>query len=95
MHTRSSSPEVRNPLLEVPGVAAEIAALSPEALAAFERIARACSDHWRHKGHECWRRHKPPMAAYWMKNAVLARHLGLLCRRRVKALLGARPRFAA
>lgn len=78
--SRSNQPEVRNPLLAVPGVAEEVAALTPEARAAFRRIAMACSRAWSAKGEQCWRSHKPPMAAYWKRNAVWARHFAVLCR---------------
>lgn len=78
---RSSRADVRNPLLAVPGVDEALARLSPEARDGIREIAQLCSAAWRAKGEECWRRHKPPMAAYWKAWAVNARHLALLCRR--------------
>lgn len=81
---RSTSPEVRNPLLAVPGVAEEIERLTPEALAAFQRIATACGRTWNEKGNDAWANHKAPMAAYWKKNAVWARHFARLCVRSAK-----------
>ena len=79
--TRSSLPEVRNPLLAIPEVQAEISTLSPEASASLERILLGLSKNFRAKGDEAWRKHKPPMAAYWKQNAVNARHLALALRR--------------
>lgn len=80
---RSQRAEVRNPLLAVPGVAEDIEALArdhPEAMAALRSIAMKCSRAWHAKGEECWRRSKPPMAAYWRAWGVNARHLAALCR---------------
>lgn len=76
---RSSLPIVRNPLLAMPS-AADIAALPPEAKAALRKLALEASAAWRAKADECWKRHKPPMAAYWKAWAVNARHLARLCR---------------
>lgn len=78
---RSSLPEVRNPLLAIPEVQAEIATLSDESSAALERILLGLSKTFRAKGEEAWRKHKPPMAAYYKANAVNARHLALALRR--------------
>lgn len=83
---RSSRIEVRNPLLSVPGLAEEVATWSPETLTAVQRASRLCSAHWRAKGDECWRKHKPPMAAYWKAWGVNARHLALLCAWAIKKL---------
>ena len=76
---RSTRPDVRNPLLKLPG-AADIAALPPEAREALRRLALDASKAWRALGDECWERSKPPMAAYWRAWAVNARHLARLCR---------------
>lgn len=84
---RSSRAQVRNPLLAVPGLAEEVATWSPETLACIERAARLCSAHWRVKGDECWKKHKPPMAAYWKAWAVNARHMALLCAAFAKSLV--------
>lgn len=71
---RSTLPEVRNPMLAIPEVQA-IAALPEEARAALRGALLAISASCRLKGNEAWRKHKPPMAAYWKANAVNARHL--------------------
>ena len=76
---RSTRPDVRNPLLKLPGVA-DIAALPPEAKAALRRLALDASKAWRVLGDECWKRSKPQMAAYWRAWAVNALHLARLCR---------------
>lgn len=90
---RSERPDVRNPLLGVPGLAEEVATWSPETLACIERAARLCSAHWRVKGDECWKRHKPPMAAYWKAWAVNARHMALICKWGRKVLgVGTEPK---
>ncbi|MGO4608387.1 hypothetical protein AB4142_18820 [Variovorax sp. 2RAF20] len=71
---RSSLATVRNPMLSVPEVQ-DFAGLPPEALKALHRALLGISDACRKKGNEAWRKHKPPMAAYWKGNAVHARHL--------------------
>lgn len=71
---RSMLPEVRNPMLAIPEVQA-IAALPEESCAALRDALLAISYSCRAKGNEAWRKHKPPMAAYWKANAVNARHL--------------------
>jgi uncharacterized membrane protein len=53
----------------------ELASLPPEAREALRRALMAVSQACRDKGNEAWRRHKPPMAAYWKASAVNARHL--------------------
>lgn len=82
MIARSTSPEVRNPLLRLPSVrrlALEMgegqAALLAEALAEI-------SDDARLRAEASWRRHKAPMAAYWKAVAVYSRHLRLALRLR-------------
>jgi hypothetical protein len=77
---RSNRPDVRNPLLKLPS-AADIQALPEEAREALRKLALDASRAWREQADECWRRHKPPMAAYWKAMAVNARHLAGLCRR--------------
>ena len=76
---RSAKPEVRNPLLRLPS-AKEIQALPPEARAALRNLAMDACKAWRALGDECWRKNKPPLAAYWRAWSVNARHLARLCR---------------
>lgn len=77
MTERSSRADVRNPMLAIPEVRQEYDQLTPEARVALVRMLKACSKVFRAKGDEAWRKHKPPMAAYWKQNAVNARHLAL------------------
>ena len=77
--SRSNRPDVRNPLMKLPS-AKDIAALPPEARAALRSLALEASKAWRALGDECWKRHKPPMAAYWRAWSVNARHLARLCK---------------
>lgn len=77
MTERSNRAEVRNPVAADPEVAAIIAALSPEAKAAMRDCLVVLSRRWRAQAEQAWRKHKPPMAAYWKVNAVNARHLAL------------------
>ncbi len=77
---RSNRQDVRNPLLKLPS-AADLEKLPPEAREALRKLASEASRAWRAQAEECWKRHKPPMAAYWRAWAVNARHLALLCRK--------------
>jgi uncharacterized membrane protein len=74
MTVRSNRPEVRNPMLAIPEVQV-IASLPPVAREALRAALLAISNACRERGNEAWRKHKPPMAAYWKANAVNARHL--------------------
>jgi hypothetical protein len=65
---------VRNWMLALPEVQ-DLATLPPEARVALRRALLAVSEACRAKGNEAWRKHKPPMAAYWKGNAVHAKHL--------------------
>lgn len=76
---RSARAEVRNPLLKLPS-AADIQALPPEAKAALRALALDAAKVWRALGDECWKKNKPPVAAYWRSWSVNARHLARLCR---------------
>ncbi len=71
---RSNRADVRNPMLALPEVQA-FAALPDDSRKALRDALNAFSKACRERGNECWRRHKPPMAAYWKANAVNARHL--------------------
>lgn len=77
---RSTRPEVRNPLLQLPAAKRLGEWLEPntaQLLAALlEDLARDCSV----RARESWRRHKAPMALYWKICAVYSRHLARVCR---------------
>lgn len=76
MTARSNRADVRNPMLMLPEVQA-IAELPADSQAALRKALQAISEACRARGNEAWRKHKPPMAAYWKANAVNARHLAL------------------
>lgn len=80
MSARSKRAEVRNPMLAIPEVQA-LANLPPEAREALRAALLAISTACRERGNEAWRKHKPPMAAYWKANAVNARHLAQAIRK--------------
>jgi uncharacterized membrane protein len=61
-------------MLALPEVMA-INELPPESRAALRVALLGISKVCRERGNEAWRRHKPPVAAYWKSNAVNARHL--------------------
>lgn len=70
---RSNTPDVRNPLVSLPGSAA-IQALPPEARAALKVLLRDISRDARGRAQKAWTTHKAPMAAYWKAVAVYANH---------------------
>jgi hypothetical protein len=75
--SRSNSAAVRNPIAADPEVERELMFLSANEKAALARMLKRLSAKWREKAEHAWRKHKPPMAAYWKQNAVNARHLAL------------------
>lgn len=77
---RSNTAAVRNPIAAIPEVAARAARLSPEARAELQGFLGDMSKDFRARGDHSWRKHKPPVAAYWKQNAVIARHLRLALR---------------
>jgi hypothetical protein len=80
MFARSSRPDVRNPLLSLPGLVDAFATLPPEAVRALDVFLDVLASNARSKAETCWQKHKPPMAAYWKAIAVYARHLRLAVR---------------
>lgn len=73
MTLRSSRPFVRNPLLAMPAMA-RLQALPPAERALIGGILRDLAADATDRAERCWRKHKPPMAAYWKAVAVYARH---------------------
>jgi len=71
---RSSSPEVRNPMLALPSVQ-RLCRRSPEERIALADVLREVSLDARQRAEDSWRRHKAPMAAYWKAVSVYAGHL--------------------
>ena len=76
---RSSSVEVRNPLLNLPSSAA-LRLLPPEAKAALYVLLGELAIDAALKAEACWRKSKGPMAAYWKAVSVYAKHTRKLVR---------------
>lgn len=72
--SRSTKPDIRNPLLGLPSVIA-LQDLSPEARAALKEMLRNISKDCRVRANKAWASHKAPMAAYWKSLAVYANHM--------------------
>lgn len=79
---RSQAPEVRNPILAVPGAEA-LRDLAPENKAALRAVLLGMRVDARAKAEKCWRTHKAPMALYWKVIAVYAGHIARLLRHEV------------
>lgn len=77
MNARSNRAAVRNPIAADAEVCAILAEISPEGREVLRRVLTSLSKSWRAKAEQSWRKHKPPVAAYWKSNAVNARHLAL------------------
>lgn len=75
MSGRSSLPEVRNPVLGVPGVRAALSRLSPQARAELRNVLLSIAVDARDRAEKSWRTHKAPMALYWKAVAVYSGHL--------------------
>ena len=71
---RSSRPEVRNPLLAIPAMQ-ELYALDAESRAAIRAVLLNIRLYAQDRAEHCWRKGKPPMAAYWKTIAVFAGHI--------------------
>jgi hypothetical protein len=70
---RSNRAEVRNPLVALPSFRA-LGLLGPAERAALRALLLELRADARLGAAECWRRRKPPMAAYWAAVAVYAGH---------------------
>jgi hypothetical protein len=79
MSARSSRADVRNPLLTLPA-AQRMAELDPASRDALRALLLDFKAEARERANECWRKHKPPMAAYWKAWAVNAGHAARLLR---------------
>ena len=80
---RSTSPEVRNPLLALPSAEA-LKALPEESKKVLRGLLLDISRDAQAKAEKCWRRHKAPMAAYWKAVAVYAGHTARILRGGIK-----------
>lgn len=77
---RSNRPEVRNPILAMPEVLAEIEQLDPNSRAALAKILNSMSKVFRGKAEHAWHARKGPLALYARTNSVYARHMSLALR---------------
>lgn len=75
MSDRSSLPEVRNPIVGLPGFASIKARMSPEARSGLADVCMEIRADAHARAEKCWRKHKAPMAAYWKAVAVYAGHI--------------------
>jgi hypothetical protein len=81
--TRSSQPEVRNPILALPA-AQELAQMmrdNPELKATFKRLCRELKAQAREQERNSIRRRKGPMVSYWMSCGTWCAHLANACGR--------------
>lgn len=74
---RSSRPDVRNPLKVLPSFQ-RIRSLPPESRQALRALMVEMSQDAGARAEKCWRKSKPPMAAYWKAVAVYAKHVARL-----------------
>lgn len=77
---RSTLPDVRNPMLALPGVSEAIASLAPDQRGALRKVLMALRADAQEKAAKSWRTHKAPMALYWKCVAVYAGHIARLLR---------------
>lgn len=86
--TRSTRPDVRNPLLKLPAMGRLIAILAahPEIRAIVLDLLAEIAAHARSTAEQSWRKHKAPMAYYWKVVAVYVGHT----RRAIKGVAYAR-----
>lgn len=73
MNDRSMRAEVRNPLIALPSFRA-LSTLGNDERAALHALLLELRADARLRAAECWRRRKPPMAAYWAAVGVYAGH---------------------
>ena len=78
---RSSLPEVRNPLMELPAFR-RLQALDPGSRAALRTLLLDLRDQARSRGNDLWLRNKPWSGVYWRVVSVYAGHTARLLRDR-------------
>lgn len=77
---RSARREVRNPMLAIPEVRSAIAEMSDDDRDRWRRILIAIRNDARDRAEKAWRKHKPPVAAYWAAVGVVCNHLSRVLR---------------
>lgn len=80
MTDRGAKPDVRNPMLALPGVQEAAASVPSEARRAMYTILMALRKDAQEKAAKSWRTHKAPMALYWKCVAVYSGHIAKLFR---------------
>lgn len=78
MTNRSTRPDVRNPLVALPAMAA---LRDSEAAPQLVALLREIQIEARQRAEKAWRSHKAPMALYWKAVSVYAGHIARGMRR--------------
>ena len=76
---RHATPEVRNPMLALPGTA-RLVELDPHTRSMLRAVLLDLAVDARTRAEDSWRRNKAPMAAYWKAVSVYAGHLARVLR---------------
>lgn len=71
---RSLRPDVRNPMLKLPGVM-KLKRLPAPVRETLVTVLMEIRKDAHTNAEKCWRKHKAPMAAYWKVVAVYAGHI--------------------
>jgi hypothetical protein len=79
MGERSTSAEVRNPILALDS-GKRLSTLGPLARAELRGVLLDIRADAQARAEKCWRTHKAPMAAYWKAVAVYAGHISRVLR---------------
>ena len=79
MTDRSTTAQVRNPLLALPG-AVRIGRLPKPARDALRELLMDIKRDAATRAQKAWKQHKAPMACYWKAVSVYAGHAARLCR---------------
>jgi hypothetical protein len=70
---RSNCQNVRNPVLALKSIK-RLQKLPQRQRAALRALLRDLAKDARRRAEDCWKSHKPPMAAYWKAVSVYAGH---------------------
>lgn len=80
MTDRSQAPDVRNPLLAVPGVVEALAEIPSDSRLGLRKALLAMRADFQARAQKSWRTHKAPMALYYKCLAVYTGHIARLLR---------------
>jgi hypothetical protein len=92
---RSSTAEVRNPILGLPTARAIADQVDGQALELLARLLTELGDDCADRAKKAWRTHKAPMACYWKICAVYSRHIARAMRSLTRARQAAEAGQAA